>query len=103
MPMLRIREVRLPELHLPEMSRDDISRAFDDARKNVEMPDVDLSKIEMPKIDLSKVELPKIDVTKIDIPKAVPPPAWSGAPRAGRACRSSSGASSRSASWDTRS
>jgi hypothetical protein len=48
------------------MSRDDISRAFDDARKNVEMPEIDLSKVEVPKIDL-----PKIDVSKIDIPKAV--------------------------------
>jgi hypothetical protein len=79
MPTLRIREVRLPELHLPEMSRDDISRAFDGARrdldlsklnpKDVEIPEIDLTKVEVPKIDLSKVEVPKIDLTKIDLPK----------------------------------
>lgn len=61
MPTIRLDDVRLPELHLPEMSRDDITRAIGDARR-----DVDLSRF-----DPRKVELPDIDLSRVDVPRAI--------------------------------
>lgn len=49
MPELRLRRVHLPELRLPEMSRDDIVRTIGDARRDIELPEFDLSKIDVPK------------------------------------------------------
>ncbi|MEX1173438.1 MAG: hypothetical protein WEG56_12605 [Chloroflexota bacterium] len=61
MPTIRLDDVRLPEFHLPEMSRDDITKAIGDARR-----DVDLSRF-----DPRKVELPDIDLSGVDVPKAI--------------------------------
>ncbi|CAN5654226.1 hypothetical protein BH20CHL7_BH20CHL7_04230 [soil metagenome] len=61
MPTIRLDDVRLPELHLPEMSRDDITKAIGDARR-----DVDLSRF-----DPRNVELPDIDLSRVDVPKAI--------------------------------
>lgn len=49
MPELRLREVRLPELRLPEMTREDIVRTIGDARTNLDLPAIDLSRIDVPK------------------------------------------------------
>lgn len=56
MPALRLREVQMPELHLPEMSRDDIVRVIGDARREIELPKVDLSTIDIPKAITNAVE-----------------------------------------------
>jgi hypothetical protein len=80
MPELRLKDVRLPVLRLPEMSRDDISAALGDMRRDIAdaaqdiadaSRDIDISKIEVPKIDLSRVDLPKVDVSRADVSKAV--------------------------------
>ena len=80
MPDLRLKDVRLPVLRLPEMSREDISAALGDVRRDIAEAsrdiaeasrDIDLSKVEVPKIDLSKIELPKVDVSRSDVSKAV--------------------------------
>ena len=48
MPELPVKEGRLSELHLPEIKRDDIVRSLSE----IQLPDVDLTKLERPKIDL---------------------------------------------------
>lgn len=49
MPELRLREVRLPELRLPEMTREDIVRTIGDARRDLDLSAIDLSRIDVPK------------------------------------------------------
>jgi hypothetical protein len=85
MPALRFKEVRLPELHLPEMSRDDIVRAIGDARKDVTLDRVDLTRldprqsrladIDLPRVDLSKIDLSKVDLSKVEMPRLEVPKA----------------------------
>jgi hypothetical protein len=81
MPGLRFKEVRLPELHLPEMSRDDIVRAIGDARKDVTLDRVDLTRLDprqsrladmdLPRVDLPRVDLSKLELPRIEVPKAI--------------------------------
>ncbi|MFP5342875.1 MAG: hypothetical protein ACLGIJ_08130 [Candidatus Limnocylindria bacterium] len=58
MPDLSLKGVRKPDLHLPEMSRDDIARALDGARRDVDLARFDPRRFEMPDIDLSKLDVP---------------------------------------------
>ena len=76
MPASPLKDLHLPELHLPEMSREDIVRAFGDARRDVDLSRfdprrVDLTRVELPKVDLPRVELPDVDLSKIDVPGMV--------------------------------
>ena len=54
MPVLPVKESRLPELRLPEISRDDIIRTLSE-----KMPDVDLSKVDRPKFEMPDIDLGK--------------------------------------------
>ncbi len=73
MPVLKLKDIRKdlrwPELRLPEMSRDDISKALGEARKELIEVRKDLNEfrreMEMPTVDLSKLELPRIDVDSV--------------------------------------
>lgn len=58
MPDLSIKGVRKPDLHLPEMSRDDIARALEGARRDVDLTRFDPRRLEMPDFDLSKLDVP---------------------------------------------
>lgn len=58
MPDLSLKGVRKPDLRLPEMSRDDITRALEDVRRDVDLSRFDPRRFEMPDIDLSKVDVP---------------------------------------------
>jgi hypothetical protein len=49
MPGSPLSAVRFPAIHLPEMTRDDIARAVEDARRDIRLPDVDLSGIDVPR------------------------------------------------------
>jgi hypothetical protein len=81
MPELHLKDIHLPdfkmpdwpELKLPEMSRDDISKALGDARKELSEVRRDLNdfrkEMEMPRVDLSKVEMPTVEMPKLEIPK----------------------------------
>ena len=73
MPELNLKELRkdfrLPELRLPEMSRDDISKALGEARKEIREVRKELADFrqdfEMPRVQMTSVELPAVDVNKI--------------------------------------
>ncbi len=73
MPAMKLKDIRKdlhwPELRLPEMSRDDISKALGEARKELIEVRKDLNEfrreMEMPKVDLSKLEFPRIDVDDV--------------------------------------
>src|SRR6187402_1808504 len=78
MPELRIKDVHMPELRLPEMSRQDISKALGEVRRDIAdasrdfadaSREIDLSKVDLSKVDLSKVEFPKIDISRKDVSK----------------------------------
>lgn len=58
MPDLSLKGVRRPDLRLPEVSRDDIGRAIEDVRRDVDLSRFDPRKFDMPTIDLSKVDVP---------------------------------------------
>jgi hypothetical protein len=70
MPELRLKDVRFPVLRLPEMSRDDISAALGDMRRDIADAAQDIADAGRD-IDLSKIELPKVDVSRADVSKAV--------------------------------
>jgi hypothetical protein len=73
MPELNLKELRkdlrLPELRLPEMSRDDISKALGEARKEIREVRKELADFrqdfEMPRVQMTSVELPAVDMNKI--------------------------------------
>lgn len=73
MPELNLKELRkdlrLPELRLPEMSRDDISKALGEARKELREVRKELADFrqdfEMPRVQMASVDLPAVDVNKI--------------------------------------
>ena len=74
MPELRIKDVRMPELRLPEMSRQDISKALGEVRRDIADASRDFAdasrEIDLSKVDLSKVEFPKVDISRKDVSKA---------------------------------
>ena len=70
MPELRLKDVKLPVLRLPEMSRDDISAALGDMRRDIADAAQDIADASRD-IDISKIEVPKIDVSRADVSKAV--------------------------------
>jgi len=74
MPELRIKDVHMPELRLPEMSRQDISKALGEVRRDIADASRDFAdasrEIDLSKVDLSKVEFPKIDISRKDVSKA---------------------------------
>ena len=74
MPELQIKDVRMPELRLPEMSRQDISKALGEVRRDIADASRDFAdasrEIDLSKVDLSKVEFPKVDISRKDVSKA---------------------------------
>ena len=74
MPELRIKDVRMPELRLPEMTRQDISKALGEVRRDIADASRDIAdasrEIDLSKVDLSKVEFPKVDISRKDVSKA---------------------------------
>ena len=74
MPELRIKDVHMPELRLPEMSRQDISKALGEVRRDIADASRDFAdasrEIDLSKVDLSKVEFPKVDISRKDVSKA---------------------------------
>jgi len=74
MPELRIKDVRMPELRLPEMTRQDISKALGEVRRDIADASRDIADatrdVDLSKVDLSKVEFPKVDISRKDVSKA---------------------------------
>lgn len=76
MPDISLPEIHLPDIKLPEglrdMNRKDIQSAIGDRMpKNIEMPDVDLSKVDLPKAVEDRLNRIEKAINRIDLPKSV--------------------------------